>query len=318
MAEDRLLRGAGSRAKEATAAPLRVAVVICSVGRPDQLGQTLHLLKRQTRWPSQVVLAVTGPSDLPDISPALQSLPLEFVVSQRGLTRQRNAALKALMHRCDVVFFMDDDYLAEKTALEAIKDTFAKMPNVTGVTGRLLADGINSGGLDFDAAADLIVQFENRPTREEPTVIDQKQRGLYGCNMAFRMSRIGAHRFDENLPLYGWQEDVDFANRLDGKNIRIDSLVGVHCGTPLGRETHGAALGYSQIANPLYLMRKGSMQWRHAAGLITRNLTANIACILNRSEGINRPAQLWGNMNAFFDLLSGQIHPTRIRKWIRS
>lgn len=222
------------------------------------------------------------------------------------------------MNRCDIVFFMDDDYLAGKTALAAIKDTFTTMPDVTGVTGKLLADGINSGGLCFKAAADLIVQFEQRPARGVPTVIDQKRRGLYGCNMAFRMSRIGAKRFDENLPLYGWQEDVDFANRLDGKNIRIDSLVGVHCGTPLGRETHGAALGYSQIANPLYLIRKGSMQRRHGAGLILRNLTANIARLFKRNEGINRPARLWGNTIAFFDLFLGQIHPTRILRLIGS
>jgi hypothetical protein len=32
--------------------------------------------------------------------------------------------------------------------------------------------------------------------------------------MAFRYQAIDGERFDENLPLYGWQEDVDFAAAL--------------------------------------------------------------------------------------------------------
>ena len=41
-------------------------------------------------------------------------------------------------------------------------------------------------------------------------------RGTYGCNMAFRTAGIGSVRFDERLPLYGWQEDLDFCGALRG------------------------------------------------------------------------------------------------------
>ena len=38
----------------------------------------------------------------------------------------------------------------------------------------------------------------------------------YGCNMAVRLAPMREHglRFDERLPLYGWQEDVDLSRRL--------------------------------------------------------------------------------------------------------
>jgi len=40
--------------------------------------------------------------------------------------------------------------------------------------------------------------------------------GTYGCNMTFRLKpiRSNAILFDENLPLYGWQEDIDFSLRV--------------------------------------------------------------------------------------------------------
>ena len=43
----------------------------------------------------------------------------------------------------------------------------------------------------------------------------------------------------------------------NGKVVKIDAAFGVHLGTKLGRNS-GLRLGYSQIANPLYLARKGA------------------------------------------------------------
>ena len=56
--------------------------------------------------------------------------------------------------------------------------------------------------------------------------------GLYGCNMAFRAGMIRHERFDENLALYGWQEDVDFSARISkyGQIVKTDAFVGVHRG----------------------------------------------------------------------------------------
>ena len=40
-------------------------------------------------------------------------------------------------------------------------------------------------------------------------------------------------RFDENLPLYGWQEDVDFSLQIApfGRLAKSDKLLGVHLGS---------------------------------------------------------------------------------------
>lgn len=293
-------------------AQARVAVAICSTGRPEHLKQTLLWLRRQTNPPVVVLLVVTQPSDLPDISFEFGELSVEIVFSEKGLTRQRNRALTALMHRCDAIFFIDDDFLPDRNAIAALQQIFAQHPDVGGVTGRLLADGITSGGLGFETAKALIRRHEQKDTKVSPKIWDRKRRGLYGCNMAFRVSAIGEARFDEAIPLYGWQEDVDFSNRVDGNNIRIDSLTGVHCGTPSGREKNGALLGYSQIANPLYLMQKGTMSWTHACRLILRNTVANLTQLNRQASGVDRKGRLRGNISAVRDLLTGHLHPMRI------
>ena len=94
--------------------------------------------------------------------------------------------------------------------------------------------------------------------------------------MAFRMSAVRNLRFDENLPLYGWQEDVDFAGQLlmKGRIVKTNAFSGVHRGVTRGR-TPGVALGFSQIVNPIYLVNKGTMRRTKALKLMAKNLIAN-------------------------------------------
>jgi GT2 family glycosyltransferase len=91
---------------------------------------------------------------------------------------------------------------------------FEASPGVVGASGRLLADGINSCGISVENGLAMIAAHD----RDAPPDIDLSTRaivGLYGCNMVFRRSAIEGEWFDENLPLYGWQEDVDFARRIE-------------------------------------------------------------------------------------------------------
>jgi hypothetical protein len=91
--------------------------------------------------------------------------------------------------------------------------------------------------------------------------------------MAFTDTVIRQTRFDVNLPLYGWQEDRDYTDmalRL-GRVIYFPDCRGVHLGVKSGR-TGGGKLGYSQIANPVYLMKKGTMGYKIGLKFIGRAL----------------------------------------------
>jgi hypothetical protein len=122
-----------------------------------------------------------------------------------------------------------------------------------------------------------------------------------------------AIEFDEKLPLYGWQEDTDFSRRLAryGTIARSERLLGVHLGTKGGR-TSGVRLGYSQVANPIYLVRKGSVSMGYAAKLICKNLLANHSRLLAPEPWIDRPGRCKGHWIAILDLVRGRDDPRRI------
>lgn len=292
---------------------MRIAVVICSVGRPRSVAAILPWLVRQTKAPSEILMVVTKPEDLPEAEVLAQTngIPLDVIISEKGLPRQRNRGLEAVQERCDAVFFIDDDYMPTQDALAGIEKAFESFPQADGVTGHLLADGIHTGGISFDDAGGIIREFEDSGAIP-PLEIDRNLVGLYGCNMVYRCDRIGTTRFDERLPLYGWQEDVDFASRLAGEKIKTGAFSGVHCGTRDGRETSGVLLGYSQVANVAYLLGKGSLPYSFGLKLMARNVLSNHLGLLKAHSWIDRKGRARGNWIAIRDLLRGAAKPERI------
>ena len=95
--------------------------------------------------------------------------------------------------------------------------------------------------------------------------------------------------FDEQLPLYGWLEDVDFSRSIAryGRSVRVEGARGVHLGVKSGRQP-GLRLGYSQVANPAYLIRKGTMSKARAIAQIGRNILAKRAALLLNDRSIDR------------------------------
>lgn len=291
---------------------MRVAVAICSVGRPGSLAAILPWVDCQSDEASEIILAVTKPDDLPDLAALNLKSKVHIIICEKGLPKQRNAALEYVLPRSDAIFFIDDDYMPDRSAIAGIKRAFHTFPEASGFTGNLLADGIHSGGISFSDAGRLILAAERAPATSVATATKRNLVGLYGCNMVYRTPRIGAHRFDERLALYGWQEDVDFASRVPGEMIKTDAFSGVHCGIGGGRETSGHLLGYSQVANVSYLMRKGSLPIGFAVRLMLRNILSNHAKILRPEDWIDRAGRARGNRLALWDLLHGRATPERI------
>jgi GT2 family glycosyltransferase len=210
-----------------------------------------------------------------------------------------------------VIAFFDDDYVPSNDCVAGIARFFNQYPDVIGASGHLLADGINSPGISFEDAQAMVAAFDAAPRSSEIKIVPRY--GLYGCNMAFRRDAIAGLKFDEALPRYAWQEDVDFARRATahGKICGTDAFVGVHQGVKGGR-TSGRHFGYSQIANPVYLIRKGTMSFPFGARLILRNLAANIVRSFAPEPWVDRKGRLTGNMIAFADLLRFKCRPSRI------
>jgi GT2 family glycosyltransferase len=285
---------------------LRIFVVVATVGRASLLCRVLPRLDLQTREPDGVI--VVGASDA-DVAGVAEAHPTaEVIQSAKGLCRQRNAALQLLEGRADVVIFFDDDFIPAPDYLQEVERLFLADGSLIGLTGVLIADGAHTGEIDFDRALCEIALPDRRPQAAVETTA-----WLYGCNMAIRFAAAPELRFDEALPLYGWQEDVDYSARLGrlGGMLRTADLTGIHLGTRSGR-TSGRRLGYSQVANIVYLRRKQTISARHGFGLMARNIAANLARSLWPEPEIDRRGRLIGNAMALADCALGKADTRRI------
>lgn len=285
---------------------MKLAVGIATIGRPAVLAATLDWLVGQRRPADEVIVA--APNDA-DVSPEIRSRPgVTVIASPAGLTRQRNAIL-ACARDADAVVFFDDDFVPAADYLAATERCFAENLDVVVLTGEVLADGIIGPGLTMEEARAALAQAGDLPG---PAMDDVYS--AYGCNMAVRTSALpSGGAFDETLPLYGWLEDVDFSRRLAarGRVVRERSARGVHLGVKSGRQS-GVRLGYSQVANPLYLIAKGSYSRRRAAWLMARNVAMNLARAWSPEPYVDRAGRCRGNLRAFADLLGGRLAPGRV------
>jgi GT2 family glycosyltransferase len=282
----------------------KICVGIASRGRPGVLAAVVERLGRQTLPPSSILISCTGPEDCGAL--ALRD-DVTVLIDRPGLARQRNAVLRNLPPDADIVVFFDDDFVPHDDWLRVVEAAFRRYPDVACITGRVVADGILGPGL---ALPDACAQLDGLPTGAEDIIDGYSP---YGCNMALRRAAIGALRFDERLVLYGWLEDYDFGGALAQSGCRLIKLgaaLGVHLGVKSGRVS-GRKLGYSQVMNPLYLNRKGTMGRGPMISQIIRNVAANLGRSLAPEPFIDRRGRLRGNLIAAADLVRGRLTPER-------
>lgn len=286
--------------------PLRIAVGIATSGRAAILHEMLSELRSQTVPVFRIVISFDTQADIEGLSsgPDLLLLP-----GPKSLVEKRNRILDAV-EDCDVVLFLDDDFLLAPTYVEATAASFTDENDIVVTTGRVIADGIIGPGLSVAAGRALLAQpsVHAGPAREAVP-------NGYGCNMAIRLSIVREHalRFDQRLPLYGWFEDLDFTRRVGryGRVVKVNDACGVHLGTKTGRGS-GLRLGYSQVVNPLYLMRKGSCPARKALPFVIRNCGMNLVRSFRPETYIDRRGRLRGNLIAVLHLLTGRAAPEHI------
>lgn len=296
-----------------TAAPC-IAIGIATAGRPAVLSDTLRCLEQQTLKPHRVIIAPVAPEDVE--SDVLDTLcyPADVITSVPGLTAQRNAIVAA-MDDADILIFFDDDFFPEKHFLANTASLFRDHPDIVLATGTLIEDGIHGPGIPSERGKFLIENAAPPPSTDPSP---DPYYGVYGCNMIVRCDVLRASndiRFDETLPLYAWQEDIDFSRQMApfGRVVKTNCLTGVHLGTKRGRAS-GLKLGYSQVANPIYLIRKGTMSAGFGCKTMGKNVLANLVKSFRPEPHVDRYGRFIGNLKAFADLVRGRLHPQRILK----
>jgi GT2 family glycosyltransferase len=288
-----------------------IAVIVSTRGRPDIVASLVRQLGQQTKPPEHIFIVASKADDIEGLDQNQKNLTVQ--IGRLGSTFQRNDGLALAGSRFSYIVFFDDDFVPSRFWLERMEAIFESRPDVAGLTGTVLADGTRTAGIRLDDAQSMVGLHDARPTQG---AVLQEQFGYgsnVGCNMAYRYSAMYDITFDERLPLYAWHEDSDFRGQVErrGLFVRADDLWGVHLGHKQGRGI-GVTLGYSQIANAVYLAKKGTVPARFLAEIASKNVVINALRSVRPEPFVDRRGRLRGNMIAVADLLRGRLAPERI------
>lgn len=294
-------------------APVRLGIAVSTAGRRALLSAMLAEIAQQSCLPDCVAVCPATQDDFDEAAAADLPFRVMNVVSEKkGICPQRNALLRA-MADMDVVLFLDDDFFMAHDYIAQCKAIMGDNPDIVVMTGTVLADGASGAGMTIEEAHHIL--NDDRISRGDVPV-PVRIRPLwsaYGCNMAVRMETVARHdvRFDEIFPLYSWLEDADVSAEMKvyGRCVRVSSCRGVHLGSKKGRVS-GVALGYAQVANPVYIWRKGLVENRILCAVAT-NILMNTVRSLWPEPWVDRRGRLRGNLWAIRDLFTGSLRPDR-------
>ena len=288
---------------------MNIVVGIATAGRRDLLPDTIGYLRVQTRLPDLVMICPASDKDFDATELKDIPFPISVVSGAKGLPAQRNVIMRNAT-TADIILFLDDDFVAEANFLAELEQVFQADDQIVMVTGEVAADGATGPGIEFADAVRTVEALGPLGEAAQHEVFN-----AYGCNMAVRMAPVRTNEvmFDEVLPLYGWWEDVDFSRRMApfGRIVMNSRLRGVHMGSKSGR-TPGKRLGYSQVANIVYMMQKGSVPASVGAVRISRNVVANLVRTLKPEPWVDRKGRVAGNFKALGDCLRAPANPQKI------
>jgi GT2 family glycosyltransferase len=281
-------------------------LIVCTINRPAILDETLRSLLSQDLFSSPIIVSSGSEASTRPETANLSGVTV--VTGTKGLTKQRNSALNLVESK--YILFLDDDVELDAHYVDSMEELFDRHPEIVLASGLAVLDRFETGTVVTRAMALDALKESGTPGGWEDS-----PRWIRGHNMFVRTDVAREVGFDERLPLYGLYEDLDFRSRCQkyGKAVHnLDARL-VHLGF-LGGRINDVRMGYSQIANSCYLVRKGSWQAgvvsRICAGQFVKNLLRS--CIVSKAELCDRRARLKGNLFAIADLCRGRLNPENI------
>ena len=198
----------------------RDAVVICTFRRKFDLDRCLRSILLQKDRP-EVIMVVDGDSDDLLAEWVSMSYPsVTYVQSEKGLTLQRNLAIK-LLENFRYVFFLDDDTELLDDYFSLVKDAFLATNAIgVGVTPQPCIENKVNSLYRFLGQASLEPGIVTRSGLNTARCHgDGRADWLPGCSMTYDLRAIGLTRFDQRRAGYGLGEDVDFGLKMSSKGL---------------------------------------------------------------------------------------------------
>jgi GT2 family glycosyltransferase len=295
-----------------SARPIRLAYVIPTKDRRDDLRKLFLTIARQTVLPDQIVIVDASDPPIRSLVDEFPELPVTYVREfPPSLARQRNAGMAALRETINVAGYIDDDIELADDATERMKAfwqsagpqvggaafTIVNQPRahpVAGLLARLFLLNSRRVGTVLPSGFGAAIVPQDHNIRTD---------WLYGGATMWRREIIATHAYDEWYLGHGYLEDLDFSYRVSRSHelwlVADAKLWHWPRATQMERNID---VGRQQIVNRIYFVRKmASFQPLLVAyGLLGQALRNLLEPVKERNQaGFLR---LWGNLLGLRDL----------------
>lgn len=247
----------------------RIAFVVATKDRPEELRRLWRSLLAQTRRPDEVVVvdASAVPAPPPGRgtdAPFLRYLPVPIASG----TRQRNLGVDAVGRDTDLVGFLDDDAVLDENAVAEMVRFFDQSgPDLGGAAFNLVNHpDLELADLKRTPFAEALGLYARRPGAVTAsgfqTMIGAVEATVWtdwlpSGAAVWRREIFHGHRFDEWYSGYSYLEDLDFSYRV-GRVYRL-AVVGSaryrHLPAEGGRVSP-YAFGVREVLNRVHFVRK--------------------------------------------------------------
>lgn len=209
---------------------MKISIIIPTYNRDDELNNALNSVLIQTVLPLEII--IVDDSDDDRIFQLCQKKENNFLSCQIVLKYVRNHRQKsnAIARNIgidytqgDIVIFLDDDVTLEKDYLLKILEIYQKYPSAVGVQGYITnfknypfwRNAINRlffiGFFEKDSCR--VFKSTNNTYPFPLTKIINCQ-WMSGANQSYKRNILKEFKFDENLKLYAFKEDLDLSYRI--------------------------------------------------------------------------------------------------------
>lgn len=242
----------------------RIAFVVPTMDRPDDLRALLDSVRLQKRKPHQLIVVDGSDPPIQNVIDEFPDLQIDYArVFPPSLSQQRNAGMARLRPDITLAGYLDDDIVLERDAFENMLAYWEEAPADLGGAAFNITNAAAAGSMLGKRILGVDSAIPGRVLRSgfQTTIGYQAQSiltdWLYGGATVWRRDVIDNYRYDEWFLGTGFMEDVDFSYtvRQSYRLAVVATARLAHYSRPV-RIDREFLLGKWQIVNRMYLVRK--------------------------------------------------------------
>jgi len=242
----------------------RLAVIIPTKDRPQDIFLLLKSISTQEVWPAQIIIVDGGDANLENIVADFKHFNISYVRQKPpSLPMQRNIGLSYLKDNIEIAAFFDDDISLCDNMIDVVMKFWGNLDNdLAGVTCNNISHPRNRVSFFekfFLIGNDKVGIILPSGFQSKICSLDKNYevQWLLGGATFWRREIFKKYKFDEWFYGYAHCEDVDFSYQLSGAHrlIALSKARFIHMTKPIDRR-NDYYLGKMQAVNRVYFVKK--------------------------------------------------------------